>query len=118
MENSTYPSKKNIITITKCATHKIKLLLNSRQPRALGIRIFVKSGGCSGFSYGIEYVDKPSNFDDKLTYRDFNIFIDKKAILFLIDTQIDYLEEKFKSGFVFINPKEKNRCGCGKSFGV
>ena len=99
MENCTYSSKKNIITITKCATDKIKLLLNSRQPKALGIRIFVKSGGCSGFSYGIEYVDKPAYFDDKLIYQGFNIFIDKKE-----RAQMTYLSDTLNGAYVLFHP--------------
>ncbi len=109
--------KPNIITITEGALNQARLLLSAKKD-ACGIRVGVRSGGCSGLSYLIEYANTPGIFDEEVLVEDVRILIDKKAILYLIGTTMDYIEEKFKSGFVFVNPKEKMKCGCGKSFNV
>ncbi len=109
--------KNNIITITDGALNQAKLLLSAKKD-AYGIRVGVRSGGCSGLSYLIEYANTPGIFDEQVLVDDVRILIDKKAVLYIIGTTMDYVEEKFKSGFVFVNPKEKMRCGCGKSFNV
>jgi iron-sulfur cluster assembly protein len=110
-------SKPDIITMTDAALNQVRGLLN-KQASAYGIRVGVRSGGCSGLSYVIEYANMPSAFDEIVSVEDIKILIDKKAILYLLGSTMDYFEEQFKSGFVFINPKEKAKCGCGKSFNV
>ena len=73
---------------------------------------------CSGLTYKLEYVDKPSVEDEVVDIEDIKIFVNPKASLFLIGTQMDYQEGTLESGFRFINPNEKGRCGCGESFHV
>lgn len=107
-----------ILKVTDRALEKLKSLL-SAQEGAYGIRIGVKSGGCSGLSYVIDYARSvPGNFDEVLSFDGLTILIDKKAVLFITGTEMDYVEEQFSSSFTFSNPLEKARCGCGKSFNV
>lgn len=109
-------TSKALMTITDRAADRIKHLIGSRGSHSVGIRIGVKSGGCSGLSYSVEYADEIRQFEEVVEDKGVKLFIDPKAIMYLIGAEMDYLEEKFKSGFTFQNPNEKARCGCGKSF--
>jgi iron-sulfur cluster assembly protein len=111
-------SKMSPITITENAAEHVKYLLEKRGKESLGLRIGVKSGGCSGFSYVVEYADEKGQFDEVVVSSGVTVLIDPKAIMYLLGTEMDYVEGDFKSGFIFNNPNEKNKCGCGKSFGV
>lgn len=107
---------KNIIEITDAASERIKFLLSNRDKPSAGIRIGVKQGGCNGMSYCIEYADHKDKHEELVEDKGVKVFIDPKAVMYIIGTTMDYIDEKIKSGFVFINPNEKGRCGCGKSF--
>lgn len=115
---------KNAVTITPAATQRIRALLAARGKPSAGVRVGVRTKGCSGLSYTIEYADEIGKFDEVVDVKDeeeggeFKVLIDPKAIMFLIGTEMDYVEEKLKSGFTFRNPNEKGRCGCGESFHV
>lgn len=111
------------ITITQNAAERITGLLDSRGKPSKGIKVGVRSGGCSGLAYTIEYADEIERFDEVVSYpnnkdEEFKVIIDPKAIMYLIGSEMDYVEEKMKSGFSFQNPNEKARCGCGESFNV
>ena len=106
------------ITITDAAAERVQALLREREKPSVGIRVGVKKGGCSGLSYVIEYADDLQKFDEVVEDKGIKVIIDPKAIMYLIGTEMDYVEEKMKSGFVFVNPNEKGRCGCGESFNV
>ncbi len=111
------------INITDNAAFRIKALLEKRGKPSAGIKVGVRSGGCSGLSYTIEYADEIEKFDEVVPYPDadreeFKVIIDPKAVMYLIGTNMDYVEEKMKSAFIFQNPNEKGRCGCGESFHV
>ena len=113
------------ITVTDAAKARVKALLMQRGKPSAGVRVGVRSGGCSGLSYTIEYADEINPYDDVVTVKadeqsdeELRILIDPKAIMYLIGTEMDFVEEKMKSGFVFHNPNEKGRCGCGESFNV
>lgn len=110
--------KKAVIQITDNAASRVKLLLEKRQKPAVGIRVGVKSGGCSGLSYTFEYADEQKNTDEAVQDKGVTIFIEPKAVMYLLGTTLDFVDEKVKSGFIFINPNEKGRCGCGESFHV
>ncbi len=110
--------KEPLMSVSASAASQVILLLEKRGKPSLGVRVGVKSGGCSGFKYFIEYADSKNSYDEVIEYKDFTILIDPKALMYLIGTEMDYIEEKFKSGFVFINPNEKSKCGCGSSFSV
>ena len=106
-----------MLNLTEPAYHKIKNNLHKRG-KGLGIRIGVKTTGCSGLAYQLEYVDKPTITDVVYNKNDFNIYVDKKSLVYLTDITIDYQKKGLNEGFEFINPLEKDRCGCGESFRV
>ena len=106
------------IQLTEAAAKRVQELLSNRGKPSLGIRIGVRSKGCSGMSYTLEFADSQQPMDEVVDTQGVKILIDPKASLFLIGTEMDYEEEKLKSGFVFRNPNEKGRCGCGESFHV
>jgi len=104
------------MSLTDTAAQQIKILLNKRNKPSFGIRVGVKSGGCSGLSYYVEYADDKNKFDEVIEDKGVRILIDPKALMYLMKSEMDYVENKFKSGFTFNNPNEKASCGCGKSF--
>lgn len=111
--------QRTLMTVTDAAIQRIRQLMKARQDPALGIRIGVSTKGCSGLSYTIEYVDEIVPMDERVDVaEDVSIFIDPKAMLFILGMEMDFLEDKMQSGFAFNNPNEKGRCGCGKSFHV
>jgi len=107
-----------LMTVTAAAAERAKALIDSRGKPTAGIRIGVRTKGCSGLSYTLEFADKQEPMDEVVDTAGIKLLIDPKASLFLIGTEMDYEEEKLKSGFVFKNPNEKGRCGCGESFHV
>ena len=107
-----------VMTVTPGAAERVKALIDGRGKPTAGIRIGVRSKGCSGLSYTLEFADKQEPLDEVIDTQGIKLLIDAKASLFLIGTEMDYEEEKLKSGFVFKNPNEKGRCGCGESFHV
>ncbi len=106
------------MSVTPLAAERIKTMIENRGKPTAGIRIGVRTKGCSGMSYTLEFADAQQPMDEIVTAGDVKLLIDPKASLFLIGTEMDYEEEKLKSGFVFRNPNEKGRCGCGESFHV
>ncbi len=106
------------IQLTEAAAQRVQELLDKRGKPSIGIRIGVRSKGCSGLSYTLEYADKKDPMDELVEQHGVTVLIDPKATLFILGTQMDYVEEKLQSGFVFRNPNEKGRCGCGESFHV
>jgi iron-sulfur cluster assembly protein len=107
-----------VMKVTPAAAERVKALIEGRGKPTAGIRIGVRSKGCSGLSYTLEFADTPQPMDEVVETNGGKLLIDPKASLFLIGTEMDYEEEKLKSGFVFRNPNEKGRCGCGESFHV
>lgn len=112
------PAPKQAITITDAAAGRIKALLAQRGKPSEGIKVGVRSRGCSGLSYTIEYADEVSKWDEVIEDKGVRVLIDPKAVMFLLGSQMDFMDEKLKSGFTFTNPNEKGRCGCGESFNV
>lgn len=111
-------SSKALFTLTDAAAARVQVLLESRGKPSAGIRIGVRTKGCSGLSYTLEFVDTPIPGDEIVENQGVTIYIDPKAVLFVVGTQMDYVEEELQSGFLFRNPNEKGRCGCGESFHV
>jgi iron-sulfur cluster assembly protein len=107
-----------LITISDAALTRIKTLLEKRGKPSAGIKVGVRARGCSGLAYTVEYADEISKFDDVVEKDGVKIIIDPKAVMFLLGTEMDFVEEQLKSGFTFRNPNEKGRCGCGESFHV
>lgn len=108
-----------MITVTDIAKTKIKQLLNKRGSGA-GIRVGVKTTGCSGMAYVLEYFDKDvfDPMDEKIVYEDFIIKISQQHTPYLRGMVIDYVKKGLNEGFEFQNPNERDRCGCGESFRV
>lgn len=107
-----------LMTVTPLAAERVKGMIEGRGKPTAGIRIGVRTKGCSGLSYTLEFADKQEPMDEVIEAEGIKLLVDPKASLFLIGTEMDYEEEKLKSGFVFRNPNEKGRCGCGESFHV
>ena len=108
-----------IITFSDQAKLRLKEIMSSKEyQNSLGVRISVKSGGCAGMTYEMNYVDQSIDGDEKIEVDGVNVFIDPKAIMYLLGTEMDYKTDKFTSSFVFNNPNETERCGCGESFKI
>jgi iron-sulfur cluster assembly protein len=106
-----------MINITDIASHKVKQTL-SKRGKGLGIRIAVKTTGCSGLAYVLEYVDNPDEHDIKIDCEGCALYIDPKSCAYLQGMTIDYVRNGLNEGFEFRNPNERDRCGCGESFRV
>ncbi len=111
-------ARKQAMSVTDAAAERIRALLAGRGRPSVGIRIGVRSRGCSGLSYTLEYADAKDKFDEVVEDKGVTVLVDPKAVMFILGTEMDYVEEKLQNGFVFRNPNEKGRCGCGESFHV
>ena len=109
---------KQIITLSDSAAERIKQIMSSDKSNSVGVRIGVKSGGCAGMSYVMEYTKNTNPNDEVIEDKGVKVFIDSAAIMYLLGTEMDYKTEEFSSSFVFKNPNETERCGCGESFKV
>lgn len=107
----------SMLTLTQSAQTKIKNTLQKRG-KGLGIRVGVRTTGCSGLAYVLEYVDTPMEGDVKVDCGDCSLFIDPKSCPYLKGMTIDFVRNGLNEGFEFKNPNEKDRCGCGESFRV
>ena len=105
-----------MISLTESAASKIKSMLTDRDD--IGIRPAVKGGGCSGFTYQLEFVSVKSSKDREIESNGVTLYVDPKSYLYLMGTQIDYIDDLNQSGFKFVNPNAKRTCGCGESFSV
>jgi iron-sulfur cluster assembly protein len=111
-------ARKQALSVTDAAAQRIQALLTKRGKPSAGVRIGVRSRGCSGLSYTLEYADEKGKWDEIVEDKGVTILIDPKATMFLIGTEMDYVEGQLEAGFTFKNPNEKGRCGCGESFHV
>ena len=108
-----------ILTFSEKAKSRLKEIMSSNyHQESLGLRISVTSGGCAGMTYKMDYIQKKIDGDENINIDGINVFIDPKAIMYLIGTKMDYKEDKFASSFVFNNPNETEKCGCGESFKI
>ena len=106
-----------MITITSQAAEKIQQNL-AKRGKGVGIRLGVRTTGCSGLAYKLEYVDQPDDSDLRFEENDAVVFIDPKSMPYLEGITIDYVRKGLNEGFEFINPNVKDQCGCGESFRV
>ena len=109
---------KQIITLSDNAALRIKEIMSKAESNAVGVRVGVKSGGCAGMSYIMEYAKEAKKDEEVIEDKGVKVFIDSNAIMYLLGTEMDYKTDKFSSQFVFKNPNETERCGCGESFKV
>lgn len=108
-----------LVTLTQNAQNALVKMLDETEGVPLGVRVNIKTKGCSGLSWELEIAREKNEFDDNVSINNkYTLFIDKKATLFILGTTLDYIENDLESGFVFNNPKEKGKCGCGESFYV
>ncbi len=106
-----------MITATNTAVRHITKMLANRKA-GIGIRLGVRTSGCSGMAYRLEFVDTPQPDDSVFETDGVSIFVDAKSLPYLSGTELDYGKEGLNEGFKFNNPNVKNQCGCGESFGV
>ena len=109
---------KPVVTLTDAAASHIRLLMDGADNDVIGIRIGVKTAGCSGMQYDVQFATEQKQFEDRVVQKGVTVFIDPTAVMFLIGTEMDWQEDKFSARFVFNNPNEIARCGCGESFSV
>ena len=107
-----------IIKLSDNAANRIKEIMSSADSKTIGVRVGVKSGGCAGMSYIMEYAKEIKPNEEIVEEKGVKVLIDPKAIMYLLGTEMDYKTDKFSSQFVFKNPNETERCGCGESFKV
>ena len=107
--------KSNIITLTPAAIERVRSLINNSEKQGAMLRVGIEKGGCAGLHYAMDYVTEILAGDEVVKQDDITIVIDPKAILYLLGTEMDYVEDKFSSGFKFNNPNETSACGCGES---
>ncbi len=108
---------KSVISLTDAAADQIKkIITQNNDPNIIGVRLGTKMRGCNGTSYVMEYIKKKELLDEHVQDKGVNVFVDNKALLSLIGTEMDFVEGTIKSEFVFNNPNAKGTCGCGESF--
>lgn len=107
-----------VMSITDRAAVRVKSLMAKADKPIVGVRVGVRNTGCSGMSYFMEYAEEAKPLEEKVVDKDVTILIEPTATMFLLGTQMDWVEEEMGSRFVFNNPNEVDRCGCGESFRV
>lgn len=105
------------ISLTDAAADRVKAFLSNRG-KGEGLRLGVKTTGCSGMAYVIEFADQIEEFDEVFEDKGVKVIINAKDLVYLDGTQLDFSREGLNEGFKFINPNESDRCGCGESFTV
>tara|TARA_B100000886_G_scaffold300417_1_gene229430 strand:- start:697 stop:1032 length:336 start_codon:yes stop_codon:yes gene_type:complete len=106
------------IKLSDNAAKRIKEIMANAEDKTIGVRVGVKSGGCAGLSYIMEYARDIRKNEEVIEEKGVKVLIDPKAIMYLVGTEMDYKTDKFSSQFIFKNPNETERCGCGESFKI
>ena len=107
-----------VIKLSDNAVSRIKEIMSQANNSTIGVRVGVKSGGCAGMSYVMEYAKEVKPNEEIIEDKGVKVLIDPKAIMYLLGTEMDYKKDNFSSQFIFKNPNETERCGCGESFKV
>jgi iron-sulfur cluster assembly protein len=107
-----------VISLTPAAVERMRHLMQAHGDGAVGVRLGVKSTGCSGYSYKLDFARDIGPGDEVVTAGDIKIVVDPMAVMYVLGTEMDFVEDKLGAQFVFKNPNEKARCGCGESFSV
>ena len=105
-----------LVTLSEAAASKLQELVAAEQNADMGLRVYVYSGGCSGFRYGMMLEDQPSNEDVRVQSRGINVYIDPQSTQYINGSEIDYLDTLMGAGFTVNNPNAVSACGCGSSF--
>jgi iron-sulfur cluster assembly protein len=106
------------VRLTEAAATRIREIMDNAEGKYQGVRVGVTNGGCAGMSYTMDYAETSSLLDEVVEDKGVKIFIDPKAILFLIGTEMDFVREKLGARFVFNNPNQTAACGCGESVSI
>ncbi len=106
----------NVLNVTATAADAIKARLHEAGEGVIGLRIGIKAKGCSGFAYFMEYAKSQTDEDEIVEKDGIKVIVDPASMMYLLGTTIDYVSSDMEEGFVFSNPNEKGRCGCGESF--
>ncbi|KAJ3641725.1 hypothetical protein Zmor_028207 [Zophobas morio] len=117
MKNRKLAPTRAALILTPAAVNRVKQILTGHD-NYIGLRIGVRQRGCNGLSYTLDYVESKDKMDEEVVQDGVRVFIDKKAQLTLLGTEMDYVENKLSSEFVFNNPNIKGTCGCGESFNI
>ena len=107
-----------VIKLSENAAERIKEIMSEADDKTIGVRVGVKSGGCAGMSYVMEYAKEINPNDEIIEDKGVKVFVDSAAVMYLLGTEMDYKKEELSSSFVFNNPNESERCGCGESFKI
>ncbi len=108
-----------VISVTEAAAERIKEIMSgAKDDNVKGVRVTVVTGGCAGMAYEMNYIKDQNPGDEIVEDKGVKVYIDPKAVMYLLGTSMDYKKDKFSSSFVFNNPNETERCGCGESFKI
>ena len=107
-----------MIALTEGAVSKVREMIEAQEPRPAGLRIAVVGGGCSGFSYSMNFENSPGMLDKAYALDGFKVFVDQASLLYLEGIEVDFVDSLEGYGFKFNNPQVKSTCGCGSSFSV
>lgn len=110
--------KFSIVTLTDAARARVREIMDNADKDVAGVRVGVKNAGCAGMAYTLDYVETVDPKDDVVDEDGFKVFIDPKAVLFLLGTEMDYEVTTLRSGFIFNNPNQTSACGCGESVAI
>ena len=110
--------KMQAMRLTDAAAERVRALTEAAGNAEAGLRVGVKKGGCAGMEYTMEFVDAPARFDEVIEDKGVRVFIDAKAVLYLLGTEMDYVVDKMSAKFVFNNPNQTSACGCGESIAL
>ena len=110
------PQSEPLVVLSEAAASKLQELVTAEQNPQLGLRVYVYSGGCSGFRYGMMLEDQPSNEDVTVESRGIKVYVDRQSTQYLTGSEIDYLDTLMGAGFTVNNPNAVSACGCGSSF--
>ncbi|MGD0143716.1 MAG: iron-sulfur cluster assembly accessory protein [Rhizomicrobium sp.] len=106
------------IKLSDAAAARIREIISAADGKYAGVRVGVTNGGCAGMSYTMDYADAARPLEEVVEDKDVKIFIDPKAILFLVGTEMDFVRDKLAARFVFNNPNQTAACGCGESVAI
>jgi iron-sulfur cluster assembly protein len=105
----------SVISVTERAAARVRELVEGNEKALVGVRVGVKNAGCAGMAYTLDPVETPNPADDVVSEHGVSVFVDPKAVLFLLGATMDFEATKLRTGFTFKNPNEVSACGCGES---
>ena len=117
-QTTTRRERPKAVRLSDAAAMRIREIMNNAEGKYQGVRVGVVNGGCAGMSYTMAYAEDAKPFEEVMEEKGVKIFIDPKAIMFLIGTEMDFVQEKLGARFVFNNPNQTAACGCGESVSI